>query len=112
MYPKERHRIQTHHKYTTNFNMYVLNCNHIDIATEDDKKRKLDYWARMFVATDWEELKNIAGEDECYREVSEIMYSVNVQPEEQTIAEAREKYRMILSSNCKVAKREGIKEGR
>ena len=42
------------HIYTRDFSLRVLYLNHIDLATEEDKRYGLDYWADAFSATTWE----------------------------------------------------------
>ena len=46
--------------YTDKFELYVIDLTKISLATEIDKKYKIDQWARMFKAKTWEDLKMIA----------------------------------------------------
>ena len=36
---------------------------HIELATEEDKAWNINYWARLFTATTWEDVKMIAEKD-------------------------------------------------
>ena len=80
------------HVYTRDFSMRVLYLNHIDLATKEDKKNGLDYWAEAFLAKTWDELKSLAGKSEIFREVAEYMYTVNADVHKRSIAEAHRKY--------------------
>ncbi|MCR5427332.1 MAG: Rpn family recombination-promoting nuclease/putative transposase [Lachnospiraceae bacterium] len=46
--------------YNDKFSLSVIELNWIDIATEEDKRYKIDQWARLFKAKTWEDLKMIA----------------------------------------------------
>ena len=41
----------THQIYTRKFTLSVLSLNQTELATEDDKKYGIDYWAKLFKAT-------------------------------------------------------------
>ena len=41
----------------------MLDLTRIDLATEEDKANELDYWAELFKATTWEELRMLAEKD-------------------------------------------------
>ena len=70
----------------------MLNLNHTELATEDDIRNGLVYWARIFQAKDWEELRAIAKEYQAAREVATVMYAVNKDVSERTYFEAHRKY--------------------
>ena len=81
-----------HYPYSTILSLYVLNLNHTELATEDDIRNGLVYWARIFQAKDWEELRAIAKEYQAAREVATVMYAVNKDVSERTYFEAHRKY--------------------
>ena len=70
----------------------VLYLNKTDIATKEDIDNDLVYWAEIFKATTWEELKKICLKNDTFKEVAQVMYKSNVQSQEKTIMEAHEKY--------------------
>ena len=80
------------HVYTGNFGLNVLYLNHLDLATESDKKNGLHYWARAFLAETWEDLKSLAAGNSMIREVAESMCNVNADDSKRTLAEAHQKY--------------------
>lgn len=84
--------VRNRHVYTRDFSLRVLYLNHTDLATEEDKKSCLDYWAQAFLAKTWDELKSLAEKAEVFREVAESMYTVNADVSQRSIAEAHRKY--------------------
>ena len=81
--------------YTSIFGMNVLSLNRIGLATEEDRNNKLDYWAKLFRAETWEELKSLAERSEAMSEVAEAMYRVSAEQHNQSILRARRKYEEI-----------------
>ena len=70
--------------------MVDLNC--IDLATSEDKKCRLDQWARMFKAATWEEIKMIAKQDTDLLKASETLYMLNADYIVRKQCEARDDY--------------------
>lgn len=69
--------VKNHHIYSSKFILNVLDLTQIDLATDEDKAYRIDYWARLFKARTWEELKMIAEKDENLCEASESLYILN-----------------------------------
>ena len=42
------------HLYNSNFNLYVIELNSTDIATDDDIRSGMVTWVKLFKATTWE----------------------------------------------------------
>ena len=66
--------------------------NQTELATQEDIDNNLVYWAKIFKATDWDELRKLCSENDTFREVAQVMYKSNVQSQEKTYMEAHEKY--------------------
>ena len=47
------------------------------MATDADRSSGLDYWAKAFLASTWEDLKGLAEWGDVFKEVAEEMYTVN-----------------------------------
>ncbi len=63
-----------HHRiYSSKFAVNVLDLSHIELATEEDKNWNLDFWARLFKAKTWEEMKMIAKDNEYFTEASNTL---------------------------------------
>ena len=78
--------------YSSMLGINVLYLNHTDLATPNDEANDLVYWARLFQATTWEELKDLSTHDPAFEEVATVMYNSNIQSEEKTIMEAHQRY--------------------
>ena len=48
------------HCYSDKFTLSVVDLTHIELATDEDKANQLDYWAKLFKATSWEEIRMIS----------------------------------------------------
>ena len=63
-----------HHRiYSSKFAVNVLDLSHIELATQEDKSWGLDFWARLFKAKTWEEMKMIAKDNEYFTEASNTL---------------------------------------
>ena len=69
--------VKNHHIYSSKFILNVLDLTQISIATDEDKAYHIDYWARLFKAQTWEDLKMISEKDENLCEASESLYMLN-----------------------------------
>jgi len=69
--------IKNHLVYSDKFVLSVVNLNQIELATEEDKAYNIDYWARIFKAKTWEELKMLAKDNEYLQEAAESLYVAN-----------------------------------
>jgi len=70
--------VKNHLVYSDKFVLSVVNLNQIELATEEDKAFSIDYWARIFKAKTWEELKMLAKDNEYLQEAAECLYVANV----------------------------------
>ena len=83
------------HTYTSKFQLNVLDLRQIELATEEDKKYKIDYWARFFKAKTGEEIKVLAAK---YPIIADAAVSIREMTEEEQIralCETREDYDRI-----------------
>lgn len=71
--------IKNHHLYSSKFTLSVVNLTQTELATEEDKANKIDYWARVFKAKTWEELKMLAKENEYLNEAADSIYKANAE---------------------------------
>ena len=78
--------------YTGNFALSVLNLRRIDLATEEDKKWKIDKWATLFKAKTWEDLRMIAAQDEEMTIASKALYEKNQDKYARIWAQAHEDF--------------------
>lgn len=63
--------------YSSKITLHVLELGKEEFATEEDKAYRIDYWARLFKATTWEELKMLAKEQKVLESTVETMYRIS-----------------------------------
>ena len=78
--------------YSDKLRLSVVDLTQIDMATEEDKLRGLDYWARLFKATTWEEIKMLAQNNSFLAEAVETVYQLSAEESIRLQCEAREDY--------------------
>ena len=69
--------VKNHLLYSDKFTLSGVNLKKIELATEEDKKYHIDYWAALFKAKTWEELKMLTKENEYLQEAAESLYVAN-----------------------------------
>ena len=78
--------------YTGKFILNVLNLKQLKLATKEDKLWEIDYWAKLFKATTWEEIKMLAEKDETMCSAAKSIYEIFAEQEAQLELEARQRY--------------------
>jgi hypothetical protein len=76
--------VKNHIVYSDKFTLHVVDLTHIELATEEDKAWNINYWARLFTATTWEDVKMIAEKDIYMEAAAKEMYKFS---EDQMIEE-------------------------
>lgn len=66
--------LKSGHVYSDRFTLSVVELNHIDMATEEDRAYGIDKWAALFKATTWEEVKMLAQTNPYIESAAESMY--------------------------------------
>jgi len=73
--------------YSDKISLHVLQLNKVSYATEEDKAYHIDYWAKLFNATTWEDLKMLAKEHDSLQSTVETIYRISA--DEDTLLEIR-----------------------
>lgn len=63
--------------YSDNLVLRVVDLTQINLATSEDKAYLIDYWAALFKAKTWEEIKMLAEKNEYLNEASETMFQLS-----------------------------------
>jgi predicted transposase/invertase (TIGR01784 family) len=84
--------VKNHRIYSDKFILNVVDLTQIDMATEEDKKYRIDRWARLFKAKTWEELKMIASKDTNLTEAAKTLYTMNCDKTIRDMCRAREDF--------------------
>ncbi|MDC7279569.1 Rpn family recombination-promoting nuclease/putative transposase [Butyrivibrio fibrisolvens] len=83
---------KNHRIYSDKIQLYVLDLTQIDMATAEDKTNGLDYWARLFTATTWEEIHMLAKKKPIIEKASETVFKLSKEEEVRLQCQAREDY--------------------
>ena len=63
--------------YSGKFTLSVVDLSCIELATDEDRFYGIDYWARVFKAKTWEELKMLSKDNEYLQEAADSIYMAN-----------------------------------
>ena len=88
--------VKNHYLYSDNLTLSVVDLSHIDLATEEDKKYHIDYWAKLFKATTWEEIKMIAAKDQTINEAAKTIFQLSADEQIRKRCRDREEYYLDL----------------
>ena len=83
---------KSYETYSDKFILRVVNLKQIDYATETDRDNQIDYWARLFTATTWEEIKMLAENNSFIASASQSLYESNADEITREKCRAREDY--------------------
>jgi predicted transposase/invertase (TIGR01784 family) len=78
--------------YTSKFSITVVELNQINLATEEDRAKHRDLWARFFKAGSWEELRMIAQQDTDIKKAVDSVYKLSQDEEFRMKYRAREDF--------------------
>ena len=84
--------VKNHEVYSDNFVLSVVNLSRIDLATDEDKKYQIDYWAKLFKATTWEDIHMLASENDYINEASKTMLRLSAEEDIRKRCQDREEY--------------------
>ena len=84
--------IRNHTIYSDKITLSVLNLTQIELATSEDQDYNVDYWARLFKATTWEEIRMLASKNDFLNEAANTMYSLSAEEQIRQQCEAREDF--------------------
>ena len=90
--------LKNHHLYTDKFGINMLQLNHTDLATKEDIRNNLVYWANLFKATTWEEFKKLAKNHPDIEEVGNLIFELNYDNQAKELLEGQRRYREQMNS--------------
>ena len=96
--------VKNHHIFTDRIALSVVNLKHMELATQEDREWKIDYWSSLFKATTWEELKMLAEQNPVMGDAAETIYELTADEAIREQCKAREK--QIKEMNTLVRERE------
>ncbi len=84
--------------YSDKFELCVVDLTQIKQATDEDKLFLIDFWARIFKATTWEEIKMLATHNEYLSEASQALFELNADEIAREKSRARDDMRKLKNS--------------
>ena len=78
--------------FNDKFILSVVDLSKINLATSEDKASGLEYWAKIFKAQTWEELKILVKDNEYLQEAAQSIYVANADEIVRQRCLAREEY--------------------
>ena len=106
------HDTKTHQIFSSDFALNVLDLKSIHLATKEDKACNLDYWARLFAARTWEEIKMLAKNNETIQEAVVTMCELSADDKIRLQCEARERYEFDMVSCHQTGLQKGLQQGK
>ncbi len=89
--------MKNHQIYSDNFVLNVVDLSCINLATDEDKTYHIDSWARLFKATTWEEVKQMAATNKYLKEASKSIFQFNTEEQIRKMCLDREEYYLDLN---------------
>lgn len=90
--------VKNHHVYTDKFALSVVDLNQVELATEEDRQWKIDYWAALFKATTWEETRMLAEKNPILEDAVVTMYEMSAEDAIREQCQAREDYYRTMNT--------------
>ncbi len=78
----------------------MVELNHTDIATDEDKLYGIDTWAKLFKATTWEEIKMITEKNPSMNSTAEAIFVSTAN--EDILEDAEGEKTLLLMKNIKL----------
>ena len=96
--------LKNHRIYSDKLSLHMVDLTHIELATEEDKAWKIDYWARLFTAKTWEEIKMITENNIHMEAAAKEMYVLSADELIQQRCRARDDFRKLENSRNRIMK--------
>ena len=90
------YNLKTGHKYSDKFGIYMLQLNQLGNSEDEKNMPEIYYWARLFKATTWEEIRMLAEKNETIQKSIVTLKELTADEKAKMQMEARERYRRDL----------------
>lgn len=94
--------VKKHNVYSDRLALSVVDLSHIDLATKEDKRYHIDYWAKLFKATTWEEIKMLANSDPYINEASKTIFRLSADEVIRKRCLDSEEYNLDMKANERI----------
>lgn len=103
--------VKNHEIYSDKFVLRVLHLKSLENDSIEKEPAELYYWAKLFKATTWEELKMLAKNNSDIEDTVVTLHELSDDEKIKLQCEARERYEWDMASAIAKGKREGKEEG-
>ena len=100
--------VKNQHIYSDNFTLSVVDLTQIDLATAEDRAFQIDYWAALFKAKTWEDIKMLAKNNEYLEEASKTLFQLSADEQIKKRCLDREEYYQDLRAYEKAIEKKDI----
>ena len=100
--------VKNQHIYSDNFTLSVVDLTQIDLATAEDRAFQIDYWAALFKAKTWEDIKMLAKNNEYLEEASKTLFQLSADEQIKKRCLDREEYYQDLKAYEKAIAKKNI----
>lgn len=91
--------VKNHNIYSDNLTLSVIDLSQIELATDEDKEYHIEYWAKLFKATTWEEIRMLAAKDEYINEASNTIFRLSAEDQICKRCRDREEYYLDMRAH-------------
>lgn len=99
-------------KFNRKLKIFVLSLRQMERATKQDLSAGLLYWAKLFKATTWDEIKSLSNQYPELKEAAKTMYTATAEEQIRYELEMREKAERDHRWMMNGARREGFAKGK
>ncbi|MCM1179250.1 MAG: Rpn family recombination-promoting nuclease/putative transposase [Clostridium sp.] len=103
--------VKNHEIYSDKLSLRMLNLKSMEDDSIEKKPDDLYFWARLFKATTWEELKMLAMKNSDIKDTVVTLHELTDDEKIKLQCEARERYERDMASAIAKGKREGMETG-
>lgn len=104
--------VKTHQIYSRKMCIRVLDLTQLEQVSEEERRSDLYYWAKLFMATSWEEMRMLAEKNKTLDLAVSTIHLLNENEQIRMMCEGRERYEHDAASNYNGGLREGEAKGR
>ena len=90
--------VRNYHVYSDKLILGVVDLTQIELATEEDKQYGIDYWAKLFKAKTWEEIKMLAEKNNYIAEATNTIFKLSAEEQIQKRCRDRDEYYQDLKN--------------
>ena len=103
---------KTGHKYSDKFGIYLLQLNQLGKPEDEKNMPEIYYWARLFKATTWEEIRMLAEKNESIKKSIVTLKELTADEKAKMQMEARERYRRDMVAAQDFGREQGMEQSK